>query len=118
MGNLMLVILMLLGVSVYALAQNAVVAKPASVSAVASSVSPVQVAQPAQAAPAVSAPAPAPVSVGFVGILLAVVAGFNVLLSGAQKIFSTLSKSEPGWLQSLGSIMLEISKLLGSNPNV
>jgi hypothetical protein len=103
---------MVLGFSLYAFAQNPNAASPGS-SVVGAAAQPV-VAVPAPAAVLQSAP----VSVGFVGIIIAIVAGLNVLLSSVQQIFSGLSKSEPGWLQSISSIVLAVAKYLGSNPNV
>ena len=68
--------------------------------------------------PAASVSAPvAPVSAGLIGILIAVVLGLNSVLSALQQIFGSLAKSEPGWLQSLSSIVLEVAKFLGSNPD-
>ena len=70
---------------------------------------------PVTSAPASAAPA---VTAGFIGILVAIIAGLNVLLSAVQQIFSNLAKTEPGWLQSTSSVILSVSKYLGSNPNV
>lgn len=109
MGKLSLLIsmvLMVLGMSTYVLAQSAPVAQPAP----AASVAP---------APAASVAAPAAASpVGLAGIVVAIVAGLNVLLSGVQTVFGALAQSEPGWLQTIGSIVLTVSQWLGSNVNV
>jgi hypothetical protein len=109
--NLLLLFVTMFGLSLYAFAQSSPAAAPAA-NAVASAVQAVPVAPVVAAAPAV------PMSAGFIGIVIAIVAGLNVLLSSVQKVFSGLSKSEPGWLQSLSSVVLEIAKFLGSNPSV
>ena len=111
MKNLSLLVLVMFCFSVFAFAQSSPVASPAA-SAVASAAQPAVVA--VVAAP--SAPA-APVSAGLIGILIAVVLGLNAVLSSLQKIFGAMAQSEPGWLQSLSSIVLAVAKFLGSNPD-
>jgi hypothetical protein len=40
----------------------------------------------------------------------------NSILSAVQILFAALAKQEPGWLQSVSSVVLKISQFLGSNP--
>lgn len=95
-------ILFVLGLGLYAFGQNpATSASPASAAIAAPTTTPVASATPA-----------------LVGVVVAIVAGLNVLLSSVQTIFSALSKSEPGWLTSVSGFILSIAKFLGSNPNV
>lgn len=107
MKNLALLLVMMFGFSLYAFAQSSPVAVPVTPAPVAAASGPV-------VAPAVNAP----VSASFIGIVIAIVAGLNVLLSSLQQIFSALSKSEPGWLQSVSKVVLFVAKYLGSNPDV
>jgi hypothetical protein len=97
-----MIFLMTLGASLYVCAQSVPVATP-----IASAV-------PAVIAPAVSSGL---TSATFIGVVVAIVAGLNVLLSSVQQIFSSLSKAEPGWLSSISSVILAVAKYLGSNPN-
>lgn len=70
-------------------------------------------------------PSPAAVAVAskfslsaFIGVIAGIVIGLNVVLSGVQKIFDALSKSEPGWLQRFSSMVLKGSQWASSNVNV
>ncbi len=109
--SLLVVVLFALSFSLYAFAQNSPVAGPVA-NAVATAVpSATSVPVAAQSAPA------APMSAGLIGILIAVVLSLNSILSAVQKIFSSLAKTEPGWLQSFSSIVLSVAKFLGSNPD-
>lgn len=111
MKSISIVVLSLLCFSLYAFAQSSPVAVPAA-SAVVS-------AQPAvTAAPVVAPVSAAPMSNGLIAIVIALVLGLNTILSTVQKVFGSLAKSEPGWLTTLSSIVLEIAKFLGSNPTV
>ena len=99
---------------------QAVPAKPAP--AVVSIPVPAPVVTPTPAptpASAVAAPAATPnLSGGFIAIVLGIIGCANIVLSAVQQIFSKLSKSEPGWLQTVSSVVLAVTKYLGSNPNV
>lgn len=55
---------------------------------------------------------------GFITMLMSIVVCLNLLLSAVQQIFHTLSKSEPGWLQTLSVVILNITKYLSANPDV
>lgn len=120
MRNLLLMIFMVLGFSLYVFAQSSPVASPAPkvVVSVPAAVAPVAAASLAPAAVSPAAPVSSVPSAGFIGIVVAIVAGLNVLLSGVQTIFGNLSKSEPGWLQTVSSIVSNVAKWLGSNPSV
>jgi hypothetical protein len=91
------------------LADTAPAASPAAVAVAAPQAAP---------APVVVAPSlGSPVSAGFIGLILAILACANIVLSAVQQVFAKLSKTEPGWLQSVSSIVLAIAKYLGSNPD-
>lgn len=57
-------------------------------------------------------------SAGFVALIVSIVACLNIALSAVQQGFSALSKTEPGWLQTISKLVLGIAKYVGSNPNV
>ena len=66
----------------------------------------------------VSSPAAAPLVSGkLIAILLSAVVCLNIALSAVQQVFSALSQTEPGWLQTLSSFVLSVAKYLGSNPD-
>ena len=44
---------------------------------------------------------PSFLSAGLIAMVLSIVACLNIALSSIQQIFAKLSKSEPGWLQSI-----------------
>jgi hypothetical protein len=113
MKTIVVFALMFLGISLYSFAD---VASPAAAPAVVQSLSQAL----APAAPVVVAPPPASggMSLGLIGILAAVVVALNSVLSAVQKLFGSLAKSEPGWLQAVSKVVLEVAKFLGSNPSV
>lgn len=55
---------------------------------------------------------------GLIAMIVLIVSCLNIILSAVQQIFAKLSKAEPGWLQSVSSVVLAVAKYLGSNPNV
>lgn len=95
-----ILLLMIFGMSLFAFAQSSPAVAPVA------------------AVVAVAAPAAPVVSGGLIAIVGAIVIGLNLLLSSIQKVFSTMAKTEPGWLQSLSAIVLAVAKFLGSNPSV
>jgi hypothetical protein len=52
-------------------------------------------------------------------LMLTIAAGVmfvNTVLSAVQVLFTALSKTEPGWLQSASKFLLTVTQFLGSNP--
>ncbi len=48
-------------------------------------------------------------------VLLLAVALFNIIMSAVAQVFAAMSKTEPGWLQSIGAWGLKISQWLTAN---
>jgi len=56
------------------------------------------------------------ISASLIASVLAIVVCANIILSAVQQVFAKLSKTEPGWLQSVSKWALVIAQYLGSNP--
>jgi hypothetical protein len=112
MKNLCLTV-MAVTIWVYAFMAHSQAAPAAVVAPAAAVVAPVAAAV-VSAAPAASSF----LSAGFIALVISIVACLNIALSAVQQMFSSLSKSEPGWLQSVSSVVLAVAKFLGSNPSV
>lgn len=54
---------------------------------------------------------------GFVGIVLLILAVYNIVLSAAQDVLAALHVQVPAWMQTATSIGLTVAKYLGGNPN-
>jgi hypothetical protein len=55
-------------------------------------------------------------SLTLIATIGAVVVCVNSVLSAIQVLFTAMSKTEPGWLQSASKFLLSVSQFLGSNP--
>jgi hypothetical protein len=55
-------------------------------------------------------------SLSLMATVAAAVVCVNSVLSAIQVLFTALSKTEPGWLQSVSKFLLSVSQFLGSNP--
>lgn len=53
---------------------------------------------------------------GLLGAILLAVVIFNVIMTAMAKIFETLGKQEPQWMQTAGAWGLKIAQWLSANP--
>lgn len=69
--------------------------------------------------PVAAAPASSPLlSASFIALVSGIILSVNSALSLVQSLFAQWAKSEPGWLQSISSLVLNVAKFIGSNPSV